>query len=216
MALGYLHKSRIIYRDLKPENILINHDGYIKLADFGLAKMLGEEIANSFCGTPEYLCKNLPFHQISSWNGQWNRSRSHSWLVDIGSVDIRDASGNSTLLQPKQASNVLPDWKWSNQMALERQTRLRNLSRIPRPDQQTAWKGQNQETRQTQRRWWHPKPPMVLGVEGSRFAWEENPCSLLASDKGCRRHKQLRWKIFLAWSSWEHHRPNKETVNRKA
>jgi len=27
---------------LKPENILINKDGYIKLADFGLAKMLGE------------------------------------------------------------------------------------------------------------------------------------------------------------------------------
>ncbi len=57
LALGYLHKSRIIYRDLKPENILINKDGYIKLADFGLAKMLGEQVANSFCGTPEYLCK---------------------------------------------------------------------------------------------------------------------------------------------------------------
>lgn len=42
LALGYLHSSRIIYRDLKPENILINKDGYIKLADFGLAKMLGE------------------------------------------------------------------------------------------------------------------------------------------------------------------------------
>jgi serine/threonine protein kinase len=55
-ALGYLHKSRIIYRDLKPENILISEDGYIKLADFGLAKMLGEGVANSFCGTPEYLC----------------------------------------------------------------------------------------------------------------------------------------------------------------
>jgi serine/threonine protein kinase len=45
-----------LYRDLKPENILINEDGYIKLADFGLAKMLGESVANSFCGTPEYLC----------------------------------------------------------------------------------------------------------------------------------------------------------------
>jgi serine/threonine protein kinase len=59
MALGYLHKSRIIYRDLKPENILLNNDGYIMLADFGLAKVNandeGEE-PNSFCGTPEYLC----------------------------------------------------------------------------------------------------------------------------------------------------------------
>ncbi len=59
MALGYLHDSKILYRDLKPENILICDDGYIKLADFGLAKMCGEEIANSFCGTPEYLSPEM-------------------------------------------------------------------------------------------------------------------------------------------------------------
>lgn len=62
LALGYLHESKILYRDLKPENILINEDGYIKLADFGLAKMLGEQVANSFCGTPEYLCKSYRFN----------------------------------------------------------------------------------------------------------------------------------------------------------
>lgn len=40
LALGYLHESNIIYRDLKPENILLNDDGYIMLADFGLAKII--------------------------------------------------------------------------------------------------------------------------------------------------------------------------------
>ena len=40
LALGYLHESNIIYRDLKPENILLNDDGYIMLADFGLAKIV--------------------------------------------------------------------------------------------------------------------------------------------------------------------------------
>jgi serine/threonine protein kinase len=40
LALGYLHDSKIIYRDLKPENILLNKDGYIMLADFGLAKIV--------------------------------------------------------------------------------------------------------------------------------------------------------------------------------
>jgi serum/glucocorticoid-regulated kinase 2 len=42
LALGYLHESKVIYRDLKPENILLNSDGYIKLADFGLAKIIND------------------------------------------------------------------------------------------------------------------------------------------------------------------------------
>ena len=52
-----MHKSEILYRDLKPENILVDERGYIKLADFGLAK-LGNE-SNSFCGTPEYISPEM-------------------------------------------------------------------------------------------------------------------------------------------------------------
>ena len=62
LSLGYLQDSNIIYRDLKPENILINRNGYIKLADFGLAKITnpqGNEDPNSFCGTPEYLSPEM-------------------------------------------------------------------------------------------------------------------------------------------------------------
>ena len=58
MAIGYLHSNKIIYRDLKPENILVGSDGYIKLADFGLAT-IDEEESNQFCGTPEYIAPEM-------------------------------------------------------------------------------------------------------------------------------------------------------------
>ena len=60
MALGELHRNRIIYRDLKPENILLDNQGHLRLTDFGLSKRYVEgEQAMTFCGTPEYLAPEV-------------------------------------------------------------------------------------------------------------------------------------------------------------
>ena len=72
LAIEYLHNKGIIYRDLKPENILMDEKGYLRLADFGMAKKLNNnEKAMSFCGTPEYLAPEIIIGEGHDKNADW-------------------------------------------------------------------------------------------------------------------------------------------------
>jgi serine/threonine protein kinase len=61
-ALEYAHGQGVLHRDIKPENILIDTAGRVKIADFGVAKLRGEEgrhvsltLSGSALGTPAYM-----------------------------------------------------------------------------------------------------------------------------------------------------------------
>ena len=76
-ALQFAHDRRIVHRDIKPENILLRTDGVVKIADFGVAKIVGRERsgpggagsppgeqtqARGVVGTPAYMAPEQVAH----------------------------------------------------------------------------------------------------------------------------------------------------------
>ncbi|CAF0865896.1 unnamed protein product [Adineta steineri] len=58
LAFEYLQYLDICHRDLKPENCLITYDGFIKLTDFGFAKLVPGR-TYTLCGTAQYLAPEI-------------------------------------------------------------------------------------------------------------------------------------------------------------
>lgn len=70
-ALQYAHDQGVVHRDIKPENVLVDRKGRVKIADFGLARILGPDTPDlrltgegQVMGTPHYMAPEQVEHPL--------------------------------------------------------------------------------------------------------------------------------------------------------
>lgn len=128
-ALEAAHAAGIIHRDVKPGNILIREDGAVKLADFGIAKLLERNgsaaspgsitDAGGVIGTPAYMSpEQLAGQRVDARTDIWSLGTVLHEMILGYSPSSAEKGLRSSCLSPPQLSRIM-------QRAIERNPYLR-------------------------------------------------------------------------------------------
>jgi serine/threonine protein kinase/tetratricopeptide (TPR) repeat protein len=81
-ALAAAHKAGVIHRDIKPGNIMVRHDGYVKVLDFGIAKLAQSESMARLPNDPQLLATQTNFGSTMGTLGYMSPEQVRGEAVD--------------------------------------------------------------------------------------------------------------------------------------
>src|SRR5438309_7417589 len=167
-ALQYAHDEGVLHRDIKPENILLDTKGRVKIADFGIAKMVGADqpasgitASGAALGTPHYMAPE----QIEKPAEVDHRADIYS----LGVVFYELLTGELPLGRFAPPSAKTPVNAQVDEVvlkALEKERERRQQSAVEmKTEVETASKGRNPETEPTSTTAGHGAGPLRISAE---------------------------------------------------
>ncbi|XP_061355931.1 mitogen-activated protein kinase kinase 5 [Gastrolobium bilobum] len=87
-GLAYLHRRHIVHRDIKPSNLLINSRKQVKIADFGVGRILNQTMdpCNSSVGTIAYMSPERINTDIN--DGQYDAYAGDIWSLGVSILEF--------------------------------------------------------------------------------------------------------------------------------
>ncbi|MBN1841949.1 MAG: protein kinase [Deltaproteobacteria bacterium] len=111
VGLSRLHQAGIIHRDIKPYNILVTDQNTVKITDFGLSKLRGEDF-----GGPSNLMVGSPYYAAPEQEKDPNQVDARADLYPVGVMLYRMLTGELPIDSVKRLDQCNPDLDadWDN------------------------------------------------------------------------------------------------------
>jgi serine/threonine protein kinase/Tol biopolymer transport system component len=107
-GLAKAHAAGIVHRDLKPENVMLSRDGYVKILDFGLAKLL-ESPAGEVTSAPTATREGMVMGTVGYMSPEQASGRAVDFRTDqfaFGTIVYEMATGRRAFQRPTAAETL--------------------------------------------------------------------------------------------------------------